>query len=470
MPPRDYARAVDYLQRYLWQQLPILPVERALQARILTLLDHFGRPHERFPVAHVGGSAGKGSTAAIVASILQAAGLRTGLYTSPHLQTFVERISVDGTLMPAEAFAREVLALDPIVRRMHVEVLDGVGRGRPSLVEVAFAVGMHHFAQEACEAAVVEVGLGGRTDCTNVFAAPAVTMVTNVEFEHRERLGPDIASIAREKAAIIKGGIAVTGARRNEAVRIIEDRAAETGATLWRLGREIRLRSHAQPPGEGSEVRITTPLGAVSGHLALDGAHQARNAALAVAAAQAFGHRTGAPVTDAAVVDGLASVRISGRLEVVQRAPVVLLDGAHNPAEARALADELLRWRSPRRRIVVVCGILGDKEQAPMVRALAAVADQVVVTKPPLEERAGDPARVVALFQAQLGARRVTFERDPWRALDAALTMARERDVVCVTGSLFLVGLLRGRWIPEGRILRRRSAALDWRPARSLAR
>ena len=159
---------MDYLQRRLWHELPIVPVERALQSRIRQVLAHFGDPHLAMPVVHVGGSAGKGSTSTMIAAILQAAGLRTGLYTSPHLQTFIERAAVDRALIAPDEFAETVLGLEPLVGRC-------ISRSRwrrirrPSLVEAAFATGMRHFASERCDAAVVEVGLGGRTDCTNVF-------------------------------------------------------------------------------------------------------------------------------------------------------------------------------------------------------------------------------------------------------------------------------------------------------------
>ena len=455
-----YHEAVDYLQRYLWQELPILAVERAMQERIRTLLAHFGDPHRAMPVVHVGGSAGKGSTATMVASILRASGLRTGLYTSPHLQTFIERIDVNGQLIGPDRFAESVLGLDPLVRQMHLEVLDGTGRGRPSLVEVAFAVGMRHFAEEHCDAAVVEVGLGGRTDCTNVFDAPAATVITNVELEHRERLGPDVTSIAREKAAIIKSGIVVTGARRPEALDVIEQRCNETGATLWRLGQEIRLR-RLPATGAGSDVVVRTPLASIDAHLPLSGAHQARNAALAVAAAQAFGHATGRAIADAAMVGGLAKVTINGRMEVMQRDPVVILDAAHNPVEARALATTMREtWLRRRPRLLLVCGILGDKERAPIVSALTGIADRVIVTRPPLEQRAGDERAVESMFVAKLGRRRVACEPEPEAALERALSQARLRDIVLVTGSMFLVGALRSRWVSERRILERRSSAL----------
>jgi dihydrofolate synthase/folylpolyglutamate synthase len=457
-----YHEAVDYLQRRLWQELPIMPVERALQTRIRRLLDHFGEPQRAMRIVHVGGSAGKGSVATMTASILQAAGLSTGLYTSPHLQTFIERAAVDGVLIDPAIFAERVMSLDPLVRQMHIEVLDGIGFGRPSLVEVAFAAGMRHFADERCDAAVVEVGLGGRTDCTNIFEQPDATVLTNVELEHRERLGPDIASISREKAAIIKGGIAVTGARRREALDVIEARCREVGADLWRLGPEIGLRVRTADAC-GSTIDVRTPHATIDHvRVALAGAHQARNAALATAAAQTFAYTTGRSIDESAIRHGLASVRLSGRLEVVQCEPEVLLDGAHNPAEARALAKAVqAHWACRGRRIILLAGILGDKERAPMVSALSSFADRVIVTRPPLDARAGYEAAVAAMFAKRLGSRRVRLEAAPNRALDATLDEAKPGDLVVIAGSMFLVGALRGRWVPEQRILKRRTAALS---------
>ncbi len=451
-----YHEAVDYLQRRLWHELPIVPVERALQARIRHVLAQFSDPHTAMPVVHVGGSAGKGSTATMIASILQVAGLRTGLYTSPHLQTFIERIAVDGRLIAPDEFAEMVLGLDPLVRQMHLDVLDGVGFGRPSLVEVALATGMRHFAHERCAVAVVEVGLGGRTDCTNVFDDKRVTVLTNVEFEHRERLGWTLASIAREKSALIRGReIVVAGALRRDALAVVQARCAETGATLWRLGREIRIVRH------GVTFDVRTPRGWMRDlRVPLAGGHQVTNAALAVAAALAFDGDRGV-VREEAIRCGLASVRLSGRLERMQEAPRVLLDSAHNPVEAqhlaRALRDEVSAAGG---QLHLVCGILADKDQASMVRALAAVATRVTVTQPPLAERAGDPETMLALFSKALAAESVTFEKDPHRAVEGAIAGAAADDVVCVTGSMFLIGAVRARWVPEEQILTARSAAM----------
>jgi len=457
-----YHQAVDYLQRRLWHELPIVPVERALQGRVRHLLAHFGDPHLAFPVVHVTGSAGKGSTSTITAAVLRAAGLRTGLYTSPHLQTFIERIDVDGMLVSPDEFAETVLGLDPLVRNMHLEVLDGAGFGRPSLVEVAFAAGMRHFAAERCQAAVVEAGLGGRTDYSNVFDQKPVTVITNVDYEHRERLGWSLRSVAAEKAAIIRGReTVVTAASRRESLDVIERRCAETGATLWRLGRDVRARITAAG-AEGSEFSVRLPdFAAERVRLPVSGAHQVANAAVAVAAAVAFARAQGLGLDAEHARRGLAAVRLNGRLEQAQASPRLLLDGAHNPVEARRLAEALrAHWLGGGARLHLVVGILADKDQPAMVRALAPLAARVVVTQPPLGERVGDPDRMLGLFRRPLGAANVSFEPSHMRALDLALADAAADDVVCVTGSMFLVGAVRERWVPEQRILERRTAAV----------
>jgi dihydrofolate synthase/folylpolyglutamate synthase len=456
-----YFEAVDYLQRRLWHELPIVPVERALQSRMLQLLAHFGDPHLAFPVIHVAGTAGKGSTATIIASILRAAGLRTGLYTKPHLQTFIERIDVDGRLIAPDSFADIVLGLDPLVRTMHHDVIDGVGFGRPALVEVTFAACMKHFADERIDVAVIEAGLGGRTDYTNVFDSKPVSVITNVAYDHRERLGWSLEAIAREKAAIIRANDVVTTGATGRALGVIAGRCRETGSRIVRLGRDVRSTvAHADAHGSTFSLR--------SGestfddlHVSLAGAHQVNNAALAIAAAMAFAGKTGAVVTEEHVRAGVHAARVNGRLEQVQARPRVLLDAAHNPVEAHRLADALrAHWLGDGSRLHLVAGILADKDQAAMVRALAPVADRVVLTQPPLGERIGDPAAMLALFQRHLGAERVRFEPAYERAFEIALSEASDRDIICVTGSMFLVGALRERWVPEEQILTCRSAAL----------
>ena len=419
-----YQQACDYLIQRLWHETPIVPVEQALQHRIRVLLRRLGDPQLACPAVHITGSAGKGSTATMIAAILRAAGLRTGLYTKPHLQTFIERFDVDGALMPPDRFADLVFGMQPLV----AEMLDGRGPdsafGRPSLVEVAFAAGMRHFADERCDAVVVEAGLGGRTDYTNVFDHAPVRVITSVELEHRERLGGTRAAIAREKAAIIhEGETVVSGVSGGQGSGPIAAHARETGSRLWRLGHEITLRD------DGDRFDISCPAGSVDRIcMPVPGAHQRRNAALAVAASLAFAEATGRDVAIDDVRRALGGLRVPGRWEIVQQRPGVILDGAHNPIEAQRLAETFASMRTAAGgKLTLVCGILADKDQASMVRAFASVADSVVVTQPPLVERAGDPSRMLALFRRRLGAARVAFEPDPLGALDLALDAGSAR-------------------------------------------
>jgi len=453
MPFARYHRAVEYLQERLWRELPIRPIEEVLQDRIRHLLAEIGDPHLAFPVVHVGGSAGKGSTSTMIASILRAAKLRTGLYTSPHLQTFLERYDVDSRLIDPDRFADLVLGMDPLVQRM----LEGEsGFGRPSLVEVAFAAGMRHFADESCDAAVVEVGLGGRTDCTNVFDRKPVTVLTNIELEHTERLGHTREEIAAEKAHLIRADeITISGEPRPGPLAVISARCDRTGSELWSVG--APHGGWAIKKAASGTCTITSPFGPIEGiELALPGAHQRQNALVAAAAAIAFGRRTGTPVHDAHVREGLRTARISCRMELMQESPRVYLDGAHNPAEAEQLAVTIRELTG--RGAHLVCGILRDKDRPSMVRALAPVALTVTVTQPPLEHRQGDPHDVAALFREALGPGSVSIEPDPMRALDAAIGRAGTEGVVVVAGSMFLAGAARERWIPEERILARRSS------------
>jgi dihydrofolate synthase/folylpolyglutamate synthase len=245
---------------------------------------------------------------------------------------------------------------------------------------------------------------------------------------------------------------------------VIEERCDDRGARLWRLGRDVKLRI-TKADATGSIFDVETPLRSFETlRLPLAGPHQASNAALAVAAALAHGelHGDGAAIDEQHVRMGLADVRISGRLEAVQQDPLVLLDSAHNPLEAKRLAEALsAHWlRHGRRKLTLVIGILADKDQPAMVRALAGIASRVIVTQPPLGERAGDPERMLKLFAADVGAKHVALEPSPAAALDLALSTTTRDTVICVTGSMFLVGALRERWVPETQILERRSAEL----------
>lgn len=406
--------------------------------RVRALLAALGDPHLGLPVAHVGGTSGKGSTATLLAGILRAAGYRVGLHTKPHLQEVEERFVVDGHPIPAAELVELLEEAAPAAREV-----------RPSWHELTTAVMLRYFRREAVDLAVVEVGLGGTYDSTNV-VEPLVSVLTNVGLDHTEVLGNTVEEIARDKVGIVKPGCAVvTGARQPAVLEIVRQRCAEVGAPLARLGQEIRYAVLASS-GDGSTFDLEAP-----GHryaslrLALVGRHQVENAALAVAAALALEGR-GFAVPEDAIRQALATVRVPGRVEVLRRQPTLVLDGAHNPDKMAAFASALRDHFSWSRLIGVVALKRGHDHEATLA-ALAPMLDAVYLTR---FEAATDFGRgtsqsldALAGAWASLGARAApVLDADPLRSVEAALAQAGPRDLVCVTGSLYLVGQIRRWW------------------------
>lgn len=389
------------------------------------LLDRLGRPQDRYRSVLVGGTNGKGSIAASLASVLQAAGYRVGLYTSPHLVDFRERIRIDGVPISAEDLERRIGQ----VRRSNRE---GV-----TYFEFATALAFLHFARCAVDVAVLEVGMGGRLDATHV-VRPELAIVSNVAMDHVEFLGPRLTDIAREKAGIIHPHRAcVTAVRQLPVLAVLEEVCRRRKARLLRVGREIRVRS-----GRDGLLDCRGPSITIRGiPLALQGPHQRENAACALGAVGIL-RRRGFAIGDEAVREGLSRVRWEGRLEVVRRSPAVVLDGAHNAAGAAALARALGGFAY--RRLTLVLGILADKDWRGMIRRLAPLADRVVLTRPP-EERAQAPE--VLAGEARRWNRNVEIADQPRQAVRAALRGAGPGDLVCVAGSLYLVGAVRPLFI-----------------------
>jgi dihydrofolate synthase/folylpolyglutamate synthase len=368
----------------------------------------------------------------VLASILQASGLRTGLTPKPHLYTHRERVQINGELIGEAEFAALIAEIDPWVRRVAAEP-DG---GQPTVFEVMTLLAFLYFTRQGVERAVVEVGLGGRFDATNVLD-PSLSIVTNIGLDHTAQLGNTLEAIAFEKAGIIRpGGRLVTGAE-GPAWEVIGGVAQERGCDAWKLGRDIVPRN--VEVGEwGARFDVETPRGNLTGlHLSLVGAHQVKNAALAVAAAQWLRDEH-ATITDTAIREGLAAARIAGRLEVRPGPPLLILDGAHNPDGARALAGALrdLFLNRPDRRLVLVLGLSEGHGPDEVVAALTPLASHVVATAS-THPRA-IPAGRVADLATQAGVRAEVVEGVP-AAVERALGLARPVDVVCVTGSLFVL-------------------------------
>lgn len=388
-----------------------------------------GDPQRRFPALHVAGTNGKGSTAAMAEAVLRAAGHRTGLYTSPHLVDFAERIRAGGRTMPQAEIVRRVAALRP--------ALDAAGIALTHF-EFVTLLAFEWFADIGVDAAVVEVGLGGRLDATNVIA-PVVTAVTSIARDHEEWLGAGLEAIAGEKAGILKPGIpAVLGPLPAVADAVVAARAAELGVPVVRVPRDAAI----EETDAGGVFR--GPGGVVWDRLRLGlaGRFQRDNAAVALAMLALVRDRLPCPA-DAARA-GLAGIRWPGRLAVLRRDPLVVVDGAHNPAGAEALARELPGLVGT--RPVTLCfAVMADKAWRPMLEALLPLVDAVVVTR--VGRRGLDPHAV-----AEALSDRVPIEAmaDPRAAVRTAVERAGRAEAVVVCGSLFLAGEAYATLAPGG--------------------
>ncbi len=384
--------------------------------RIEAILDAIGRPEQAFTIAQVGGTNGKGSISAMLAAILQAAGRRVGLYTSPHLAHYRERIRVDGRPISESDFVDGVDALGTLITRLDLTVF-----------EAGTALALDHFCRERVDVAVLEVGLGGRLDATTV-GRPRVVVLGPIDYDHQHELGDTLTLIAAEKAAIIRSGVAFSARQDPEAAAVITRRAAETGVPLSLEGRDLRVT----PLGftlEAQRLDLEGPDWQIRDvACGLLGVYQPGNALLAAAAARALGADEGA------IRAGLRGARWPGRFQIFRRDPLVILDGAHNPAGARALAASL-RAYFPGRPVTFVIGVLADKDAGGILAALRPLAARVILTAS-ANPRAAPPDALAALLPAGT---RVATARSP----QAALAMAIAEDphgIVCVAGSLSLIG------------------------------
>ena len=410
-------------------------------ARERALLAALGDPQRAYGVTHVAGTKGKGSTSALIAAILQAAGVRTGLYTQPDLHTFRERMRVDGALITPE----EVVALLPVLQAAIAQI--GIALGPYITYEVATALAFLHFRQAGVAHAVIEVGLGGRLDATNV-VEPLITVITSISYDHMAVLGNTLAEIAGEKAGIVKPGVPlVTSAQAPEAVATIVRIAAERGAPLIRVGpaaaHDASSLTYRYLPGPAFEDHQLFDLETPSSSyrdlaLALLGAHQIENAAAAVAAVEQLRER-GLPITEDVIREGLRAARWPARLQVVGRAPWRIVDGAHN-ADSFAKLFAALRRHFTWDRLLLVFGPLADKDVAGMAQEIAHAAVDRVYATTVAHPRATPTAEVAAALHRVAPYLDVIPTTDTRSAIATALDDATPRDLVCVAGSLYLAG------------------------------
>jgi dihydrofolate synthase/folylpolyglutamate synthase len=398
--------------------------------RMHSLLARLDDPHLGRRTVHVAGSKGKGSVSAMIDSVLRQTGVRAGLYTSPHLHRFVERIAVDGAPLSEDEFAGLVAAIWP-----HVEAEDADGRyGRISTFEALTAMAFVAFREQGVEYQVLEVGLGGRLDATNVFEQKDVCVITAISLEHTAVLGDTIAQIAEEKAGIITPGSTVIMApQRESAADVIRRVCAERGATLMEVAQTCAL-SRAKHDREGQDFSLRTRRATYRLHMPLLGRHQLDNAAAAILTLEALG----LDFDEAALRAGLSAVRWPCRIELLKHKPLVVADGAHNADSARRLV-QTLRDDLGVREAVLVVGCSGDKDLAALAAELAPIATRAIATRS-RNPRARDPREIAAAFAEREIP--VAIEEPVGAAVDAALAQL-DGEALVVCGSLFVAAEAR---------------------------
>nr|WP_228046433.1 folylpolyglutamate synthase/dihydrofolate synthase family protein [Saccharopolyspora sp. HNM0983] len=435
-------RELRAVEAELNERWPETKIEPSLD-RIKALTELLADPQRSYPVVHIAGTNGKSSTSRMTDALFTRLGLRTGRYTSPHLQLATERISIDGAPISPHGYVEAFRDVAPYVR-----LVDERSDVPMSKFEVLTGMAFAAFADAPVEVAVLEVGLGGSWDATNV-ADGAVSVVCPVALDHAEYLGEDLATIAGEKAGVIKpGSIAVVAGQQPEAEQVIMNRVAEVDATVAREGHEFGVLSRTVAVG-GQMLKLQG-LGGVYDEVFLPahGEHQARNAAVALAAVEAFfGAGADRQLDAEAVREGFASVLTPGRLERVRAAPAVLVDAAHNPHGARALA-EAVNSEFSFRKLVGVVAVLGEKDARGILGALEPVAEEVVVTTNS-SPRAMDPDELAGIAKDIFGADRIVVEPRLDNAVETAIQLAEETSDpaesvsgggVVITGSVVTAG------------------------------
>lgn len=438
-----YQEALDYIYSFVdYERISLEGPRRFDLSRITALLELLGQPHRRYKAVHIAGTKGKGSTAAMIESILRAAGYKTGLFTSPHLHTYRERIQTGGQLITEKQLAAHVERLIPLGERF-----SGL-----TAFEILAALAFYHFAQEKIEWVILETGLGGRLDATNV-VDPAVAVITLIGYDHMDILGHRLSQIAFEKAGIIKEGRPVVSVpQRPTALRVIKRACRERGAPLTLVGRDWTWeRKGFDLKGQKLDVYCHKKSDAGSLSLCRDyanlyipflGAHQLVNTATGVATVAELA-RQGVSLSPENVAEGLKSAFWPGRLEVLNKEPLLVIDGAHNVDSARAVAKGLREYL-PYEHLILVLGFSADKDIDGIFRELLPLAYQVIVTQS-RHPRAAD----LDLLKEKVRAR--GWEALPCRSTEEALWqamgLARREDLVCITGSLYVVAEARAAWL-----------------------
>ena len=398
--------------------------------RMERLLGLIGNPHQQLKAIHIAGTKGKGSTAAIITSILTANGLKVGLYTSPHLIDPRERIRIGGKLISQEEFVY-------FLSQMRFQLENSSEQTSFTFFEIYTALAFLYFSHQRIDIAVLETGMGGRLDATNV-VYPLLAVITQISFDHTRELGKDLASIAREKSGIIKEGVTVlTSPQDRAAMKVLEQAAREKKTELYKVGKDIQFERRGSTSQTQTFYLETTKRTYPHLVLPLAGIHQLINAATAVGAIDLIEDR-GIFTSSEAVRKGLKEVKWPGRIETLSTEPFFIVDCAHNGASAQALAN-YLKEKFPRKKIILILGILRNKDVESIVRILCPLADKIILTRVD-SPRALPPEETEKAIVKFCGKKEILIEKKIKNAILCAQDLACYDDLICTTGSVYLAG------------------------------
>ena len=406
--------------------------------RMNSLLKLLGNPQDELKIIHVAGTNGKGSTCRYIYSVLQTAGYKTGLYTSPFLEFFNERIELDGKYISDDDLAEYT---DRVLKC--TEIMVAQGEQSPTEFEVITAIAFLYFKEKGCDFAVMEVGLGGSGDSTNVCKSPLISVITSISYDHTDRLGNTLAEIAAEKAGIIKEGCpVVTSAEADEALKVIEEKSEECGSMYFET-RHIPYTVRAKSLEGISFDTVIQGVPFENIELSMLGEHQIKNAICALSALNILEEQGDVALHRDAIYRGLKAARQTGRFEVMSakdEKPIVVIDGAHNPDGASALRKAVNEYL-PGKKILMVTGMLADKDTESIIKEFTAITDSFISTEPE-NPRKMDAESLKAEIEA-MGADCESFP-DCRAAVQAAAERGKDFDAVLYAGSLYMIGAIRG--------------------------
>ncbi|GAG74234.1 unnamed protein product [marine sediment metagenome] len=422
-----YAEALDYIY-----DLTKYGIKLGLK-NINYLLYLLGEPHKKLKIIHVSGTNGKGSTCSLISSILQSDGYKVGLYTSPHLVDFTERIEINRTPIERKKVSELLERIKPSIKK----VANTPSYGHPTFFEVITSMAFLYFFEEQVDFLVLEVGLGGRLDATNV-CEPLISVITHIDYDHMDKLGNSLEEIAREKGGIIKPeGIIISSKQYDKAYKEIKKIVDEKNSLIYSTGSEISY--------EIVKSDINGVIFDLKGiyrnyknlYTPLLGRHQAENAATAISAIEALKIR-GVKISEKAIRAGLEKVKWTGRLEIIQNNPTLILDGAHNPSGVKIVRQALEEIFSYH-RLILVLAIFADKDYKKMIQILAPNADLIITTK--AKNPRATPPQIIAKEAAQyIEKNKIIVTEDIPQAINSALSNSKEDDLICITGSLYTIG------------------------------